>query len=96
PYAVFTTFAASPSGLAYAERSLWLGALQGETTWRVPVRSAGLGTPQAVRLAEARTRTVVAAPDGSLWVTTSNTDGRAEIESGDDRIFAVQPVQPGR
>ena len=96
PYAVFTTFAASPSGLAYAEGSLWLGALQGETTWRVPVRPGGLGTPQAVRLAEARTRTVVAAPDGSLWVTTSNTDGRANIEAGDDRIFSVQPVPPGR
>ena len=91
PYAVFSTFAASPSGLAYADGALWLGALQGETTWRVPVQSNRLGTPEAVRLAEARTRTVEAAPDGSLWVTTSETDGRANEEAGDDRIFEVEP-----
>ncbi len=91
PYAVFSTFAASPSGVAYADGALWLGALQGETTWRVPVKSEGLGTPKAVRLAEARTRTVVLAPDGSLWVTTSETDRRATPEAGDDRIFEVEP-----
>lgn len=91
PYAVFSTFAASPSGLAYADGSLWLGALQGETTWRIPVGSNRLGTPEAVRLAEARTRTVEAAPDGSLWVTTSDTDGRAQAEQGGDRIYAVRP-----
>lgn len=91
PYAVFSTSVASPSGLAYAHGALWLGALQGETTWRVPVTADGLGMPQAVRLAPARTRTVVAAPDGSLWVTTSNTDGRAAPGAGDDRIFAIHP-----
>lgn len=91
PYAVFSTFVASPSGLAYADGSLWLGALQGETTWRVPVGSHVLGRPEAVRLAEARTRTVAAAPDGSLWVTTSDTDGRATPGPGDDKIFAVRP-----
>ncbi len=91
PYAVFSTFAASPSGLAFAAGSLWLGALQGETTWRVPVTGRGLGTPEAVRLAEARTRTVVSAPDGSLWVTTSNTDGRAVPREFDDQILAIEP-----
>jgi glucose/arabinose dehydrogenase len=91
PYAVFSTQVASPSGLAFADGALWLGALQGETTWRVPVTTAGLGMPQAVRLAPARTRTIAAAPDGSLWVTTSNTDGRAAPGAGDDRIFAIRP-----
>jgi glucose/arabinose dehydrogenase len=91
PYAVFSTSAASPSGLAYAAGALWLGALQGQTTWRVPVTASGLGTPQAVRLVQARTRTVVAAPDGTLWVTTSNTDGRALPGPGDDRILAIRP-----
>ncbi len=91
PYAVFSTFTASPSGLAYVDDALWLGALQGETTWRVPVEHSGLGAPVPVRLVEARIRTVVTAPDGSLWVTTSNTDNRAEPAAGDDRIFAVRP-----
>ncbi len=92
PSAVFATDVASPSGMAFADHALWLGALQGETMWKVPVmRSGQLGTPVAVRLAAARTRTVVTAPDGTLWVTTSNTDGRAIANPGDDSIFRFTP-----
>ncbi|MGH3425498.1 MAG: PQQ-dependent sugar dehydrogenase [Nocardioidaceae bacterium] len=93
PFAVFSTDAASPSGLAFADGSLWMGALQGRTTWRLPVKAGGgLGAPVAVRLADARTRTVVTAPDGRLWVTTSDTDGRGTPRDHEDRIIAVQPA----
>ncbi len=93
PRAVFSTSAASPSGLAFANGALWMGALQGQTTWRVPVRAdAALGQPVAVRLSNSRTRTVVAAPDGSLWVTTSDRDGRGMPGPGDDAILAIRPA----
>jgi len=93
PQAVFATTAASPSGLAFAAGSLWMGALQGRTTWRVPVLPGGeLGPPVAVRLADARTRTVVPAPDGTLWVTTSETDGRGTPGSDGDAILSISPA----
>lgn len=41
-----------------------------------------------------RIRDVIEAPDGSLYVLTSNRDGRAIAEQGDDRILHVLP--PGR
>jgi glucose/arabinose dehydrogenase len=92
PRAVFSTSAASPSGLAFADGSLWMGALQGHTTWRVPVLPGGtLGAPVAVRLTDSRTRTVVLAPDGRLWVTTSDRDGRGTPRPSDDAILAISP-----
>ena len=36
-----------------------------------------------------RIRTVVVAPDGDLWLTTSNTDGRGDPRDGDDRVVSV-------
>jgi hypothetical protein len=37
-----------------------------------------------------RIRTVAAAPDGTLWVATSNRDGRGAPRDGDDRIVAIR------
>jgi hypothetical protein len=34
-------------------------------------------------------RTVAAAADGSLWLVTSNTDGRGSPRGGDDRIVRI-------
>ncbi len=45
--------------------------------------------PPILRGALGRVRTVVRAPDGSLWVASSNRDGRGEPRSGDDRIVRL-------
>jgi len=84
---------ASPSGIAVAEGSVFMAALGGTRLWQVPLVDGGAGRtgrPRALmRERYGRLRTVVAAPDGSLWVTTSNRDGRGEPRDGDDRIVRL-------
>ncbi|HEX3815626.1 MAG TPA: PQQ-dependent sugar dehydrogenase [Mycobacteriales bacterium] len=91
PLITWPTEDASPSGVAYAAGALWVGALRGERLWRVPVRANGsLGTPAAFFTGKyGRIRTVALAPDGSLWLTTSNRDGRGSPTGADDRIVRV-------
>ncbi|WP_052745579.1 PQQ-dependent sugar dehydrogenase [Allosalinactinospora lopnorensis] len=91
---------ASPSGVAYAEGSLWMGALGGQRLWQLPVdgREAA-GDPIAHYVGEyGRIRTVEAAPDGALWIVTSNTDeatwGGTAPRPGDDRILRIELAPP--
>nr|WP_030275370.1 PQQ-dependent sugar dehydrogenase [Streptomyces sp. NRRL B-24484] len=84
---------ASPSGIAFADGAIWMAGLRGQRLWRIPLNGDGTaGTPTAVLDHTAgRLRTVVAEPDGSLLVTTSNTDGRGDPRPGDDRILRHRP-----
>ncbi|WP_378789244.1 PQQ-dependent sugar dehydrogenase [Nonomuraea fastidiosa] len=92
---------ASPSGLAYAAGSLWIGALGGQRLWQLPVAGgAATGDPVAHFHGDyGRIRAVEVAPDGSLWLVTSNTDratwGGTDPRPGDDRILRVE-VREGR
>jgi glucose/arabinose dehydrogenase len=92
PQVVWATDEASPSGLAYADGHLWLAALGGQRLWRVDLHGAQAVHPVASFVGRyGRMRTVVVAPDGNLWVSTSNRDGRGTPRSGDDRILVVHP-----
>ncbi|WP_326825214.1 PQQ-dependent sugar dehydrogenase [Streptosporangium sp. NBC_01756] len=93
PLITWSTDQASPSGMAYADGSLWVGALRGGKLWQVPLDSGGMaGTPVARFDGRyGRIRAVAVARDGSLWFGTSNKDGRGSPAADDDRIFAVTP-----
>ncbi|MDX6731340.1 MAG: hypothetical protein QOC54_1288 [Baekduia sp.] len=90
PLVTWPTNEASPSGAAIVGNTMYIGALQGQDVLRVRLSgtSARKLTPWlAGRFG--RLRTVVRAPDGALWVTTSNRDGRGAPRAGDDRILRV-------
>lgn len=92
PRVVWSTGEASPSGLAYADGHLWMAALGGVRLWRVEVSDGDASNPTDFFVGEyGRLRTVVTAPDGRLWVTTSNRDGRGAPADSDDRILVVDP-----
>lgn len=90
PLVTFAPDEFSASGAAIAGGALWTAALNGERLYRIPLQADGtLGTPQAMLDGRyGRLRTVVLAPDGALWVTTSNRDGRGDPAAHDDRILS--------
>jgi len=93
PVIQWSTDEASPSGLAYFGGSLWVAALRGQRLFQMPVGADGsLSDPAPLFVGQyGRLRTVVAAPDGTLWFTTSNRDGRGSPRDGDDRILQFRP-----
>lgn len=92
PLVTWPTSESSPSGAAIAGSTLFVAALRGERLWRVPLRGTSAGRPRATLDGRyGRLRTVVRAPDGALWVATSNTDGRGDPRDGDDRIIRIAP-----
>jgi glucose/arabinose dehydrogenase len=92
PRVVWNPEEASPSGLAFTEGHLWLAALRGTRLWRIEVDGSDVGKVRDFFVGDyGRLRTIAVAPDGMLWVTTSNRDGRGEPAETDDRILVVDP-----
>ena len=89
PIVVWTTAEASPSGATIDGSTLYVAALRGQRLWSVPLNgSGGAGTPTALLQGQyGRLRTAERAPDGSLWITTSNRDGRGSPVAADDRVI---------
>jgi glucose/arabinose dehydrogenase len=92
PIAFWTpTSTASPSGAAVAGNNLYVAGLQCYCLFRIPIHGAKLGTAKKLYANRyGRLRTVATAPDGSVWFTTSNRDGRGNPAKTDDRVLRVR------
>lgn len=82
----------APAGMAFWDNSLFFGGLRGESLYEVNM----IGDKQVdlrvhFRSEFGRIRTVVLGSDGYLYITTSNTDGRAEPKPNDDKIIRINP-----
>ena len=86
PVVVWPPAQASPSGAAFTRGTLYVAALRGTRLWAVPVDQDGtVGVPVAELVGTfGRLRTVAVAPDGALWVTTSNREPRGVPPAADD------------
>jgi glucose/arabinose dehydrogenase len=91
PLAQWDTDECSPSGIAIAGNRAWLGALRGECLYSVRLQNPRKGLKRRFFTGRfGRIRSVAAAPDGSLWITTSNRDGRQPPGPNDDKIIRIR------
>ncbi len=104
PITTWRTSEASPSGaeilkngaIPQWEGDLFVAALRGARLWRLELGPDGGVTrrQQLLRGEVGRIRNVVQAPDGSLWITTSNLDGYGSpVSEQDDRILRLGPAR---
>ena len=103
PITVWPTSEASPSGaeimidgaIPQWEGDLFVAALRGERLWHLELNDKGHVTDREKLLdgEVGRVRDVAQAPDGSLWVSTSNYDSYGNpVSEQDDRILRLAPV----
>jgi len=91
PLARWDTDVCSPSGVAVLGGRAWLGALQGECLYSVKLSGPGRGRKRRHFAGDfGRVRSVATAPDRSLWITTSNADGRGVQGPNDDRVIRIR------
>lgn len=102
PIALYTPAEAPASLMAYSgsmfpqyANNLFFGALRGEGLWRLEIDP---NNPDVIVSQEkmfngeyGRIRNVAEAPDGSIYFTSSNRDGRGDPTSQDDRILRLVP-----
>ncbi|GAA5198266.1 PQQ-dependent sugar dehydrogenase [Microbacterium jejuense] len=94
PVAQWPTSEASPSGLASVGDTLFLAGLRGERLWQVDTADGEAAADPVAALTTqfGRLRDVVARPDETLWLLTSNTDGRGDPGPSDDLLLRVPLV----
>ena len=104
PLIQFTPAEAPASALFYADDALpffkgnlFFGALRGEGLVRVILNENANGEISVASVEKiiadvGRVRDVVTGPDGSLYFSTSNRDGRGAVRDGDDKIYRIFPI----
>ncbi|MEU8656003.1 PQQ-dependent sugar dehydrogenase [Actinoplanes philippinensis] len=92
PLAAWPTETSSCAGVAVLETTIATACLLGQRLTILDVTGNGtvLGSPQELLAGEfGRLRAVVAAPDGSFWVGTSNQEDAGQPGPEDDRLLRL-------
>ena len=103
PLVEFTPAIAPASGLFYKgslfpqfSGSFFFSGLRGEGLFRIEIAKDDfyrISILDRLDISVGRIRDVVEAPDGSIYFTTSNRDGRGQVRTGDDKVYRITPQQ---
>ena len=87
----------SPGGCAIQGTQLYVTSLDGHALLHAALHPNGTVGKFTAMLHDryGRLRTVVAAPDGALWLTTSNRDGHGHPIPADERVIRIVPAGSG-
>ena len=84
----------APAALAYINGKFYFAGLRGSALYEVSeVTSANPKFRVLFKGEYGRLREVIAGPDGMLYVTTSNRDGRGIPKVGDDKVLRINPAK---
>lgn len=100
PLLVYTPAEAPASAMFYSgkmfpqfKNNLFFGALKGEGIMRIVLDQKSpdkvLSYQKLGEIGYGRIREVVEGPNGEIYFSTSNTDGRGKTRSNDDKIFKI-------
>lgn len=102
PLIQFTPATAPASAMVYTgavfpqwQGDLFYGGLRGEGLYRVSfTNDQAVAVKEVQRLSQefGRIRDVIEGPDGLIYFTTSNRDGRGDVRLGDDKIYRLIPA----
>lgn len=91
----------APSGIAFVDQGTWQGkllvaTLRGEQLLTISLNGKGMKVNSVeswLKNRYGRLREIIQGKDGSIYLTTSNRDGRGNPNIGDDRIIHLIPIK---
>lgn len=79
----------APAGAVYYQGSVFFAGLRGKALFEYDIAKKSLKKHLEGQFG--RIRAVAVGPNGYFYITTSNTDGRGNPESSDDRLIKIDP-----
>ncbi len=81
----------APASAAIVGESLFFGGLRGQSLYEAKITANPISVIAHFKGKFGRIRDVVVGPDGYLYITTSNRDGRGSPAADDDKIIRIHP-----
>lgn len=86
-----TTWA--PASAAYLEGAVYFTGLRGQSLYKATLQNTNATLESFISSDYGRLRNVIVGPDGLLYVSTSNRDGRGIPRGNDDQILRINPTK---